>query len=167
MGRANIRNMEVHNESFMNKVLSKSRYGYQYHLRSCMNSAFEKLTRVRRTHVNDIEFINWIELSFQSNQYLSFSHCFLQLNLNINIIPKELGLDEAYYVNVLDDRKICDPFAGPPNYEYRTGRCPKRAIAIRDLPDVSKIQYYLIYLLRVRSILLWFSISWFFDFQVM
>lgn len=59
-----------------------------------------------------------------------------QLNLNMNIMPKELGLDEAYYEDVFGHRKICDPFAGPPDYKYVADNCPKHAIPIRELPDI-------------------------------
>lgn len=59
-----------------------------------------------------------------------------ELNLNINVVPKELGVDETNYDNVLGDRKICDPFSGPPDYTYLEGKCPKDAIPIRDLPDI-------------------------------
>ncbi|XP_057542915.1 uncharacterized protein LOC130821247 isoform X1 [Amaranthus tricolor] len=60
-----------------------------------------------------------------------------QLNLNMNsIMPKQLGLDGTNYEKVIGTRKICDPFAGPPDYQFQTGKCPKKAIPIRDLPDI-------------------------------
>uniref|UniRef100_A0A803N4C0 Uncharacterized protein n=1 Tax=Chenopodium quinoa TaxID=63459 RepID=A0A803N4C0_CHEQI len=59
-----------------------------------------------------------------------------QLNLNMKIMPKELGLDELHYENAFGDRKICDPFAGPPDYKYLAGKCPKHAIPIRELPGI-------------------------------
>ena len=56
-------------------------------------------------------------------------------------MPKQLGLDGTNYEKVIGTRKICDPFAGPPDYQFQTGKCPKKAIPIRDLPDVSKVQF--------------------------
>ncbi|KAL2906507.1 hypothetical protein RDABS01_005217 [Bienertia sinuspersici] len=59
-----------------------------------------------------------------------------QLNINMNIMPKELGLDETQYKNVFGHKKICDPFAGPPDYKYLADTCPKHAIPIKDLPNI-------------------------------
>ncbi|KAJ8430281.1 hypothetical protein Cgig2_024713 [Carnegiea gigantea] len=65
-------------------------------------------------------------------------HTFItELNSNINVIPKELGINVARYNHVLgNERKICDPFSGPPDFTYLQGECPKNAIHIRDLPDI-------------------------------
>ncbi|KAL9229841.1 hypothetical protein vseg_005266 [Gypsophila vaccaria] len=60
-----------------------------------------------------------------------------QLNSNINIMTKELVFTEVNHVNnVLGNKQICDPFAGPPDYQYLEGKCPAHAIPIRDLPDI-------------------------------
>ncbi|KAK9670256.1 hypothetical protein RND81_13G189600 [Saponaria officinalis] len=60
-----------------------------------------------------------------------------QLNSNIDVMTKELVFTQVNHVNsVFGNMQICDPFAGPPDYQYLAGQCPKHAIPIRDLPDI-------------------------------
>lgn len=64
-------------------------------------------------------------------------HNLLQLNYKASEFSRLLGLDEqndSIYGVVL----VCNPFKGPPNYNYVPESCPEDAIHISQLPQVSE-----------------------------
>lgn len=65
----------------------------------------------------------------------------LQLNSKITDYYKSLGSDEQSE-GFFGVRKICEPFSGAPSYSYMPESCPKDAIPVADLPNVSYIYIY-------------------------
>lgn len=63
---------------------------------------------------------------------------FWQLNLKASEFYRLVGLDEQND-NIYGVVPICNPFKGPPNYNYVPESCPTDAIRISQLPDVSNI----------------------------
>lgn len=60
----------------------------------------------------------------------------LQLNTKLTGLEAVLGIEEGKE-DTLGFREICDPFAGAPNYTYAPENCPKNAIPVGDLSNVS------------------------------
>lgn len=68
-----------------------------------------------------------------------FIFCAMQLNSKVeelHVMLHVFGLDD-----LLGFSEICNPFSGPPNYSYIPDKCPKNALPISQLPDVSELTY--------------------------
>ncbi|XP_057958038.1 uncharacterized protein LOC131150953 [Malania oleifera] len=53
-----------------------------------------------------------------------------QVNANISVLQSTL------HSNLV---QVCNPFSGPPDYQYQSGNCPANTVPIRDIPQVLKI----------------------------
>lgn len=63
----------------------------------------------------------------------------LQFNSKITDYYRSLGLDHEQSEDFVGVRKICEPFSGAPSYSYMPESCPKDAIPVADLPNVSYV----------------------------
>lgn len=112
----------------------------------CMNPSSSKRIMVGigytiHTHIAQVQTCLFLQMRTQSEIVL-YNIIFvylLQLNSKITDYYKSLGLDEQRegFVGV---RKICEPFSGAPCYSYMPESCPKDAIPVTDLPNVSYIR---------------------------
>ncbi|KAK8521625.1 hypothetical protein V6N12_031519 [Hibiscus sabdariffa] len=57
-----------------------------------------------------------------------------KLNLKITEVCNKMGMDEQS-LEMLGFRTICDPFTGPPSYNYEPEACAKDAMPISKIPD--------------------------------
>ncbi|KAL4333001.1 hypothetical protein GQ457_07G007130 [Hibiscus cannabinus] len=57
-----------------------------------------------------------------------------KLNLKITEVCNKMGMDEQS-LEMLGFRTICDPFTGPPSYNYEPENCAKDAMPISKIPD--------------------------------
>ncbi|GAY61953.1 hypothetical protein CUMW_214000 [Citrus unshiu] len=53
-----------------------------------------------------------------------------QVNANLSVLQKTM------YPNI---PTICNPFSGPPDYQYRTELCPENTVRIGDIPKILKV----------------------------
>ena len=65
-----------------------------------------------------------------------------QVNSNIYTIKSEYPVKKLDY--------ICNPFSGPPDYQYRPQNCPSGAITIGDIPQVNT-NFYTLSEIRIQN----------------
>ena len=61
----------------------------------------------------------------------------MQLNSKIEELHKLLQVFSME--SLLGFSEICNPFSGPPSYSYVPDKCPKNALPISKLPNVSEL----------------------------
>ena len=65
--------------------------------------------------------------------------CFCGMQLNSKVKELHELLQVFRLENLLGFSEICNPFSGPPNYSYIPEKCPKDALPISELPNVSEL----------------------------